>query len=89
MVCPSFIDTGIDRNALGGDGRPARHGQQVVGARARPEAVAAEVLRAAEHGRQLLLPGRMAKLAWCVSRIAPRYYARVMARRLRAEMDGE
>jgi len=89
MVCPSFIDTGIDRNALGGAGRPARHGQQVVGARARPEAVAAEVLRAAEHGRQLLLPGRMAKLAWCVSRIAPRYYARVMARRLRAEMDSE
>ena len=25
IVCPSFIDTGIDRNALGGDGEPARH----------------------------------------------------------------
>lgn len=89
MVCPSFIATGIDRNALSGDGQPARHGQKIVGARARPEAVAGEVLRAAERGRQLLLPGRMAKLAWWVSRLAPRYYARVMARRLRAEMDGE
>jgi NAD(P)-dependent dehydrogenase (short-subunit alcohol dehydrogenase family) len=88
MVCPSFIDTGIDRNALGGDGRPARHAQQIVGVRARPEAVAAEVLRAAKSGRRLLLPGRTAKLAWWVSRLAPRYYARVMARRLRAEMDG-
>jgi NAD(P)-dependent dehydrogenase (short-subunit alcohol dehydrogenase family) len=89
LVCPSFIDTGIDRNALGGDGQPARHAQQIVGARARPEAVAAEVLRAAERGRRLLLPGRMAKLSWWVSRLAPGYYARVMAQRLRAEMDSE
>lgn len=88
MVCPSFIDTGIDKNALGGDGAPARHGQQVVGVRARPESVAAEVLRAAASGRRLLLPGRTAKLAWWVSRLAPRYYARVMARRLRGEMEG-
>lgn len=87
MVCPSFIDTGIDKHALGGDGLPARHAQQVVGARARPEAVAAQVLRAAERGRRLLLPGRTAKLAWWVSRLAPRYYARVMAQRLRGEMQ--
>ncbi len=87
IVCPSFIDTGIDRNALGGDGAPARHAQEVVGARARPEDVAAQVLRAAARGRRLLLPGRMAKLAWCVSRLAPGYYARAMARRLRREMQ--
>jgi len=89
MVCPSFIATGIDRNALGGDGRPARHGQQIVGARARAEDIAAAILHAARNGKQLLLPGRMAKLAWWVSRLAPGYYARVMARRLRAEMNGE
>ncbi|MFA5915319.1 MAG: SDR family oxidoreductase [Burkholderiales bacterium] len=87
LVCPSFIATGIDRNALGGDGQPARHGQQIVGARARPEAIAADIVHAARSGRNLLLPGRMAKLAWWVSRLAPRYYARAMARRLRAEMD--
>jgi len=89
MVCPSFIATGIDRNALGGDGAPARHAQQIVGARARAEDIAAEILRAAQSGAQLLLPGRMAKLAWWVSRLAPGYYARVMARRLRAEMGSE
>jgi NAD(P)-dependent dehydrogenase (short-subunit alcohol dehydrogenase family) len=88
MVCPSFIDTGIDRNALGGDGQPARHGQQVVGVRAQAEEIAADILHAARNGKHLLLPGRMAKLCWWVSRIAPRYYARVMARRLRGEMDG-
>lgn len=89
VVCPSFIDTGIDRNALGGDGRPARHAQQIVGERAQAADVAAAIVRAARTGKRLLLPGRMAKLAWWVSRLAPGYYARVMARRLRAEMDGE
>lgn len=87
LVCPSFIDTGIDKNALGGDGGPARHAQQIVGVRARPAAVAAEVLRAAERGGQRLLSGRLAKLSWWVSRLAPGYYARTMARRLRAELD--
>jgi NAD(P)-dependent dehydrogenase (short-subunit alcohol dehydrogenase family) len=89
LVCPSFIDTGIDRNALGGDGAPVRHAQQVVGARARPEDIAAAIVRAARGGKQLLLPGRTAKLAWWLSRLAPAYYARAMARRLRAEMNGE
>jgi NAD(P)-dependent dehydrogenase (short-subunit alcohol dehydrogenase family) len=87
MVCPSFIETGIDKNALGGDGRPARHAQQIVGARAKAEDVAADVLDAARKGGQLLLPGRLAKLSWWVSRFAPRYYARAMASRLRGEMD--
>jgi NAD(P)-dependent dehydrogenase (short-subunit alcohol dehydrogenase family) len=89
MVCPSFIDTGIDKNALGGDGRPVRHGQQIVGARAQPETMAADILHAARSGRHLLLPGRMAKLSWWVSRLAPGYYARAMARRLRGEMNDE
>ena len=87
IACPSFIDTGIDRNALGGDGMPARHAQEIVGERARPEDIAAQVLCAAARGKRLLLPGRMAKLAWWVSRLAPRYYARTMARRLRREMQ--
>jgi len=87
MVCPSFIATGIDGNALGGDGAPAGHAQQIVGVRALAEDVAADILRAAQHGKPLLLPGRMAKLAWWVSRLAPGYYARAMARRLRGEMD--
>lgn len=86
IVCPSFIATGIDRNALGGDGAPVRHAQRIVGERARPEDIAARVLRAAQCGKRLLLPGRTAKLAWWVSRIAPAYYARAMARRLRGEM---
>ena len=87
IACQSFIATGIDRNALGGDGAPVRHAQQIVGERARPEDIAAQVLHAAERGKRLLLPGRTAKLAWWVSRFAPAYYARAMARRFRKEMQ--
>jgi NAD(P)-dependent dehydrogenase (short-subunit alcohol dehydrogenase family) len=86
MVCPAFIATGIDRNALGGDGAAARHAQQIVGERAQPGDIALQVLRAAQRGRRLLLPGRTSKLAWWLSRLAPAYYARAMARRLRGEM---
>ena len=88
LVCPAFVATGIERNALGADGAPARHAQQIVGVRAAPEAVADEIYRAARRGRRLLLHGRTARLAWWLSRFAPNLYARLMARRLRAEMDG-
>lgn len=86
LVCPAFIATGIERNALGADGAPARHAQQVVGVRAAPEAVAEEIYGAARRGQRLLLHGRTARLAWWVSRLAPALYARLMARRLKGEM---
>ena len=89
LVCPAFIATGIERNALGADGAPVRHAQRIVGARAAPEAVADEIYRAARRGRRLLLHGRTARLAWWLSRFAPNLYARLMARRLRGEMRGE
>ncbi len=40
LVCPSFIATGIDRNALGPDGRAVTHAQVVVGRRLQPDDVA-------------------------------------------------
>ena len=86
LVCPSFIETGIENNALAGDGNPARHAQQIVGARSTPEAIAEKILRAAQKDHRLLLPDRISRLSWVVSRLAPRSYARIMARRLAGEM---
>jgi NAD(P)-dependent dehydrogenase (short-subunit alcohol dehydrogenase family) len=86
LVCPSFIATGIDRNALGPDGRAARHAQEVVGRRLQPDAVAERILRGCERRQRLLLIGRTARAAWWVSRLAPALYERLMARRLRGEM---
>jgi NAD(P)-dependent dehydrogenase (short-subunit alcohol dehydrogenase family) len=86
MVCPSFIATGIDRNALGPDGGAATHAQVVVGQRLRPDEVADRVFRGAERSSRLLLIGRTARIAWWVSRLAPSLYERIMARRLQGEM---
>ena len=87
MVCPSFIATHIDRNALGGDGRPVRHAQVTVGRPLTAEAAAARIVAAAARRPRMLFVGRTARQAWWLSRIAPGLYERIMARRLAAEMD--
>jgi NAD(P)-dependent dehydrogenase (short-subunit alcohol dehydrogenase family) len=87
MVCPSFIATQIDRNALGGDGRPVRHAQITVGRPLTADAAAQQIVAGAARGRRLLLVGRTAWLAWWVSRLAPAVYDRLMARRLRGELE--
>lgn len=80
MVCPGFVDTGIDRRALAGDGGPAAPGKPVVGKLARPDEVADQIVGAVARRRRRLMPTTVAKLAWWVSRIAPRAYERQMLR---------
>jgi NAD(P)-dependent dehydrogenase (short-subunit alcohol dehydrogenase family) len=86
MVCPSFVATGIDRNALGPAGGAATHAQVVVGRRLDPDHVAQQIVRGAERNRRLLLIGRTARAAWWLNRIAPAAYERIMSRRLRDEL---
>ena len=86
MVCPSFIATGIEKNALGPGGGAATHAQVVFGRRLQPDDVADRVFRGAERSRRLLLIGRTARTAWWVSRLAPSLYERIMARKLQGEM---
>lgn len=89
LVCPSFIDTAIDRNALGPDGRAARHAQVTVGGRMTPEYVAERIHAAMTRRKPLQLVGATAWQAWWVSRLAPSLYERIMARQLQGEMpDG-
>ena len=86
IVCPSFIDTGIDRAALGADGQPAAHARKTTGATTQPAEVATAILHAAQHQRQLLLFSFTAKAAWWLSRLWPTRYAAIMRKRLRAEI---
>jgi hypothetical protein len=86
LVCPSFAATQIDRNALGGDGRPVRHAQVTVGRPLSADVVADRVFAGASRGKRLVLVGRTARLAWWLSRVAPRLYARGMSRRLADEL---
>jgi len=86
MVCPSFIATRIDRNALGGDGGPVRHAQVTVGHPITAEAAAERIVADAVRRPRMLFIGRTARQAWWLSRVAPGLYERIMSRRLRGEM---
>ncbi len=89
IVCPSFVATRIDRNALGGDGGPVRHAQLTVGRPLEPAEAAAQIVAAAARRRRLLFIGSTARQAWWLSRFAPRLYERIMARRLRGELESD
>ena len=86
IVCPSFIDTGINRDALGADGQPAAQPRKTTGATTQPAEVANAILRAAQQRHQLLLFSFTAKAAWWLSRLWPTRYAAIMKRRLQAEI---
>ena len=81
VVCPSFISTGLrDRlptSAGGGVPWPKTGGE------ATPEAVAERIFQAARHRRRVLRTGRVAHLAYWISRLAPGLYERLMVRRMR------
>lgn len=86
LVCPAFIDTGIDRAALGGDGQPAAQARLTTGRQASADEVAQAIVRAAEQGRRLLRHGFTAHAAWWLSRLWPGFYAGLMKRRLQGEI---
>lgn len=86
MVCPSFLDTGMDARVLGAHGAPVSTKKPVTGRLLGPDEAAEEVFAAACGGRRLLLPGMTAKLAWWLSRLAPALYERAMTDRLSAEL---
>jgi NAD(P)-dependent dehydrogenase (short-subunit alcohol dehydrogenase family) len=87
LVCPSFIQTGIEKNALAGDGNLANHPQSIVGTRGAPEAIAEKIFAAAAREQRLLLPDAVSRTSWWVSRLVPRLYERLMTRKLEREMS--
>ncbi len=89
MVCPGFTATGIEKNALGGDGKPATQPRSTTGRIARPEEVAEAIYRAAQKQKRLLVLSRVGKLAYWVSRLAPAFYERTMFKRLRHELQAK
>lgn len=87
MVYPSFLDTPIDRNALGADGKPAGHARSTIGRVRGADWMAGEILNSLSTGQQRLFPDRGSWLASLLWRVAPALYYRQMSRRFAAEMD--
>lgn len=87
MVCPGFTATDIEKNALGGDGRPTTHPRSTTGKIATPDEVAEAIYRGVLRNKRLLVLSTVGKLAYLVSRFFPASYERVMTKRLRQELE--
>lgn len=86
LVYPSFLDTPIDRNALGADGQPARHARSTIGNVRSAEWMAEAILVALRQRRERLFPDRDSWLASLLWRLAPALYYRQMSRRFAGEL---
>jgi short-subunit dehydrogenase len=90
IACPSFVDTGIGRRALGSDGRPAGPDARTGVARAiDPTAAADAIHRAVRARRRVAWVGREARTAWWLAHWAPSVYERVMLRRTLGPAPGD
>ncbi|SNS86828.1 MULTISPECIES: SDR family NAD(P)-dependent oxidoreductase [Pseudomonas] len=87
MVYPSFLDTPIDRNALGADGKRAGHARSTIGQIRGADWMAEQILVALEQRRERLFPDRGSWLASLLWRIAPAYYYKKMSQRFAGEME--
>jgi len=87
MVCPSFVESGLEASTLGGDGQRVTRPRSKVGRLGSADDVAAEVLKAARTGRRRLVLTPVGKTSAILSRLAPSLYERLMIRSLRSELD--
>ena len=87
MVCPSFVESGLEASTLGGDGKPIDRPRSKVGRLGSADEVAVEVLKAARAGRRRLVLTPVGKTSALLSRLAPGLYERLMVRKLRSELD--
>jgi NAD(P)-dependent dehydrogenase (short-subunit alcohol dehydrogenase family) len=87
MVCPSFVESGLEASTLGGDGERITRPRSKVGRLGNPDDVATEVLKAARAGRRRLVLTPVGKTSALLSRIAPGLYERLMIRSLRSELE--
>lgn len=87
MVCPSFVESGLEASTLGGDGKRVSRPRSKVGELGSPDDVATEVLKAAKAGRRRLVLTPVGKTSALLSRLAPGLYERLMIRSLRSELD--
>jgi short-subunit dehydrogenase len=86
IVCPGFVKTQLQTRALGGDGRVTRHPQSTVGGQDSPDQIADAVYRGLLKKKNLMVLSPVGKLTYWLSRIAPSFYERLMARQLRSEL---
>ena len=87
IVCPGFIRTNLQTRALGCDGNVSRHPQSRVGKQSTADAAALDIFKGALKRRRMLVLTPVGKLSYWISRLAPAFYERLMANKLRSELS--
>jgi NAD(P)-dependent dehydrogenase (short-subunit alcohol dehydrogenase family) len=86
MVCPSFVESGLEASTLGADGQRITRPRSKVGKLGKPDDLAVAVLQAATVGRRRLVLTPIGKISAILSRLAPGLYERMMIRSLQSEL---
>ncbi len=82
IVCPSYVDTKIGKNALGGDGHKATYQRPEAKDAISAEDAAAQIIAAANKRRDFLALGKGAALARLLSRLAPSWLEKLSTQRV-------
>lgn len=87
MVYPSFLDTPIEKNALGADGQKAKHARSTIGRIDSAGELAERILKAVDKRQPWLFPNRFTWFASIIWRIAPAWFHRNVRKRFAVEME--
>lgn len=87
MVYPAFLDTPIEQNALGADGRPAGHARTMTGPLRSADWMAEKIVVAQRDRRPRLFPDRLSAFGSILWRLWPGLYLKLMTRRFAAELN--
>lgn len=81
MICPSFVDTGIESRAV--HHAPGEKGTwTTTGKVTSVEGLAGVVRKGISKRKRLVLPSATARSAYLVSRVSPQLFDRIMSRRI-------
>jgi len=87
MAYPSFLDTPIERNALGHDGNPARHARSTIGKARNADWMAERIVLALERRGKRVHSDAASVVASLLWRLLPDVYQRLMTRRFAVELE--
>jgi short-subunit dehydrogenase len=82
IVCPSYVDTQIGNNALGGTGKKATHQRTEAKGAITAKSAALDIINAAERRRDFITVGKGAALAYFLSRLAPSFLEKLSTKRV-------
>lgn len=86
MVYPSFLDTPIEKNALGADGQAASHARSTTGQVRSADWMAERIIAALDQRRERVFPDRLSAFAALLYRVWPTLFHRLIRRRFAAEL---